>query len=135
MFLNKSFRSLWNTPRAAIFNTKIILVHFESKETLFSPIGTPRISNNPIFFSFSRLAPADNGNIVIRNRNSYLFAVNATSVVVFKVISSINSARNRTSRIDFIFHLLHTSEMTKFSDFPFLVRIFSLSGTSSRNGS
>lgn len=105
-----------NSPVATLFNVKHINTSQLSVETLFTPVRSPRISDDPVIGSVSFLTPTNNGDNVISSRISSSIIVNTTSVVVSQIFSGIDVTSNRTSVVDFLHHILFTSNITVFGD-------------------
>lgn len=110
-------------PTAVHFNSKIVLVHSDSEKVVFSPVSSPAVSNNPKFCPVF-LPPSDNWNFMIGNRSQFELLKDA-AFVRLKLLISINSARNWSSRINFSLYLFDTFHQTVFFDFPHWVSLLS----------
>lgn len=93
-------------------------MHLNSKETRFSPIGTPRIPSNPILnFTIRINTPPNNSNFMINEREQAFFWIN-TSCILFKLISNWYTTRNRSSLINFSLHLISARNRAILGYFP-----------------
>jgi hypothetical protein len=104
----------WNSPRTISFNVEVVDSSDESKGSSFSPVGPPRIPDDPIlspvFFS-----PTSDTNIVIKFNSSSLINEDARSIVS-KVVSNCDSASDWSSLVDLIHHISFSLQSTIFLD-------------------
>ena len=98
-------------PSTITLNCDIVGASADTEETFLSPVGSPRVSYEPvrlsIFFSIT-----NNGNIVDNVGVTSLVTVNTASVVL-KSLRNGDTTGNRTSLVDFLHHVLLTGDMTE----------------------
>lgn len=99
------------SPRASGFNTKVINTSDDSNVSFFTPIGSPRISNNPIFDTIF-FSPTDNTNVMIEFFSAGFVFENTTSVVN-KILSNSDSACDGTSLVNLVDHVLFTRNISE----------------------
>lgn len=101
----------WSCPRASRFNTKIVSTSDESDITTLSPITSPRISNDPIFFSVL-FTPTNNTNVVVKFLSASCIFENSSSVV-HELFCNSNCTSDWTSFVDLVHHILFTFDISE----------------------
>lgn len=100
---------------AVTFNIEHVNTSQLSEETLFTPIRSPRISDDPVLFIVF-FTPTNNFDDMVGSRVLSGVIVDTTSVIVSQKFGSINVTSNRTSVEDFLHHLAFTLNITIFSN-------------------
>ena len=94
----------WSGPGAVALNGKVVLSSDELHEALFSPVSTPRVSNEPVWSSIF-LAESNKADLVDNIDISGGVLKDSRSVVLHG-ISHGDSARNWASLVDLLHHVL-----------------------------
>lgn len=103
-----------NTPVAVSFDGKVVDTSDDSEETVFTPVSTPRVSDNPVLGTVGKSTPTNNGDIVIDFSLVSSIDENTTSVVEKR--ASGNTADDGASLHDFAHHSLFTFNGAVFID-------------------
>ena len=115
---NFSLVKIWYAPIALILNTKKIITHSNSKETIFSPVSSPRVSSDPIIHTrFNIITKPNKSNFMASKWFLSRIDKNSTCIIL-KALSNRNNTSNWTSHVDFSFYLLNTRNSSVFTDFP-----------------
>ena len=83
-------------------------MHLHVEETIIPPVGTPRITTNPVLGSIIRNTITDNRNLVVYLPKGSL-GINSTIIVVLKFVCGMDTARNWTMSSEFSFHFFNTT--------------------------
>lgn len=95
-------------------------MHFDLEKSVLSPVGSPGVSSNPIFFSLIRDSPSENGDNVIWNGEDKFLAENSTGIG-FEGLGGIDLTGDGSSGKDFGLHLAGTGDSSDFVSVPSLV--------------
>jgi hypothetical protein len=101
-----------DSPSAVSFNTKVIGTSDDSEETVFTPVGSPGISNDPVFDTIFADSVTNDRDIVVNIFATGSIVEDTASVV--EEWSSIDTADNRASFVDFTHHGLFTLDWAIF---------------------
>lgn len=104
-----------NTPSAFRFDLEIVSSHSDSEESVFAPVGSPRVSSDPVLFGAFD-APSDDGDFVV-NVDERPFREDTTGVG-FELFGDSDTAGNRSSLVDFSFHLSDAADSSVLGDLP-----------------
>jgi hypothetical protein len=110
-----------NTPIAISFNSEIVNTSDDSEETVFTPVGTPGVSDNPVLGTIGKSTPTDDRDIVIDF--SLVGSINENTTGIVEKRSSSNTADNGSSLHDFAHHSLFAFNGAVFNDTVDIVRI------------
>jgi hypothetical protein len=100
----------WNTGRAIAGNTEVLmLLHGHLEEARLAPVGTPRVSTNPVLFTGVGDAPPNNSDFMVDNWNEEEFLID-TGGIILELVSSVDTAGNWTVLVDFGLHLVLARE-------------------------
>mmetsp|Transcript_10779 Transcript_10779/g.11771 ORF Transcript_10779/g.11771 Transcript_10779/m.11771 type:complete len:227 (-) Transcript_10779:239-919(-) len=107
--------SVGNSPGARFLDTQVVNTSDDSEVSLFTPPGSPGVSDSPeldtIFFS-----PSDDGNDMVDGFSSGLIPQDS-SLVVIQFFVGINTASNRATVEDFTHHSVFTGNLTELGNF------------------
>lgn len=98
-------------------------MHLNFEVSIFSPVGSPRVSSNPIFDSVLD-SPTDNADLVGDNWSLRKLLAEDSTFVLVELESSLNSAGNWSSGIDLELHSISSENDSVLGGFP-LVNLFS----------
>ena len=105
---------LWGGPSAIRLDVDVVGASADAEESIFTPVSTPRVTDKPVLLA-SLLSIADNGDVVHNLQITGSVTEDATSVVL-KSLGHGDTASNRTSLVDFLDHVLLTSDSTELVD-------------------
>jgi len=103
-----------NTPVAISFNGEIVNASDDSEETVFTPVSTPGVSDNPVLGTVGKSTPTDDGDIVVDF--SLVGSINENTTGVVEKRSSSNTADDGSSLHDFAHHSLFAFNGAVFID-------------------
>ena len=102
------FGEWWDTSSAISLNGEVVRVHFNSEESLFSPVSSPWVSTNPIFsVGWFFESPSDDGDFVIDHGPHGFLGVDTTGVL-FEFIGNHKTAGDGSVFEDLSLHLVGT---------------------------
>jgi hypothetical protein len=104
---------------AVSFNTQVVLVHLDSEETLFTPVGTPRVSTNPELSTVLNTV-THNRDDVVGHWEEDPFRVD-TAGVLLELVGDVDGASNWTTSVDLSLHLLSTANVAVLGGTPVVV--------------
>jgi len=94
---------------AVKLNSKVIDVHGHFEESVLSPVGSPGVSSDPVLlFRVFVVAVSDNRDFVIEFNVIKVLGVDASSVILLKVISCLDSAADWSIQVEFLLHVVGT---------------------------
>lgn len=98
-------------------------MHLDSEVTIFSPIGSPWISSDPVFYSILD-SPPNNTNFVGNYWWLIQLLAEDTIFIQIEFLGSLNTTRNRSSAVYFQFHSISSRKSSILTHVP-LVNLFS----------
>ena len=117
----------WNSPKTILFNTNVINTSYYSKEAIFSPMRPPRISHYPIFYSFFH-TESNNTDVMYYICISSSIIKNTTSIVIKSIRNSYTTG-NWTPLINFLSHILFSSNKTELFYIVYIIAIWNKART------
>jgi hypothetical protein len=108
----------WSSSNAISVDSEVVLVHRHVEEAVVTPVGTPRVTTDPIFLTGGGiLSIADNGDLVVDQREEDVLRVNVGAIVgILELISGVDSARDRSVCEELSLHLVYASNRVVFAD-------------------
>ncbi len=108
----------WSSSNAISVDSEVVLVHRHVEEAVVTPVGTPRVTTDPIFLTGGGiLSIADNGDLVVDQREEDVLRVNVGSIVgILELIGGVDSARDRSVCEELSLHLVYASNRVVFAD-------------------
>lgn len=104
----------WNGSNAVELDTKVEfrLAKWKLEEAVLSPVGSPRVSHNPVLLSRSSiLSPSYNGDLVVDlNWKWELFMVDSTLVGVNQLVCGLDSTSDWPVLVNLSLHLISSSQ-------------------------
>lgn len=102
------------SPRASGLNTKVVLSSDQPEVTLFTPVASPRVSDDPVLDSVL-LSPSHNRNVVVEVLSAGL-VLEDTAGVVDEFLGDGDGASDRASLVDLVDHVLFSHDISVFVD-------------------
>ena len=96
----------WSSPWAVRLNVQVVHTSAKSEETLLTPVRAPRVSYHPVWLAVLN-TPANNWNKMISVQVTCSVTEDTTSIG-FKSIRYWNTARDWSTLINFLHHILFT---------------------------
>jgi hypothetical protein len=106
---------LWNSPGTIGFDCHVVGAANHSEETLFTPVGTPGVSDNPELDTVFD-TPTDDGDFVVDIHSTGGILEDTASVVVSELFGGSNTAGNWTTLVDFVHHVGFTTDLAVLVD-------------------
>ena len=103
------------TPGAAGLDSDVVDTLTDAEEALFTPLGSPRVTNIPELLPIVGDTPTDNGDLVSMVQISSIVTVDASSVVIEGLRDS-HTACNGSTLVDFLHHVVLPADEVVFVD-------------------
>ena len=101
--LDLFFRHHRSGPEAAGFDREVVLVTNDTEEAVFTPVGTPGVTNNPVLLTVL-LTPTNDRDGVAHGGGSGGILEDA-AVVLEELVGDGNTADDGTTGVDFLHHV------------------------------
>ena len=82
----------WGAGEAVGLDTQVVRVHVHVEEAPIAPVGSPRVTANPVLLTIFGLAVTDYSNGVVELRCANVFLVNSGAVILVKGIGGLDAA-------------------------------------------
>ena len=113
----------WDSRVAVHLDTEVVVSSdWELEEAHLTPVGSPRVSTNPVFFTgVLGGSPSDNGDLVVQLWLGDILLVDSTIVLLLELVGSLNTARDRTVLVQLSLHLVDSGKSVVKRNVVFLV--------------
>lgn len=81
-------------------------MHLDSEESVLSPVGSPRVSTDPVLGSSGLIdTPSDDGDLMVNHGPSVSLGEDSSGVGL-ELIGGVNTASDGSSLVDLSLHLV-----------------------------